>query len=160
MSQQFARLVGTYVSHSFEHDNGVHLVLNISASGKTYSVDVNIQSIDGSEVEYCQKSGALMSFPDGLDTNVSLSYVSDCSLVDDDFQSADQSFLSDLIMKLLANANQVVVYGMMYTDGNVQGLHDIHYNPSMRNQDGALGFVTSTETTWIYCKFQNEHLPE
>lgn len=158
MSQQFARLVGTYVSHSFEHDNGVHLVLNISANGKTYPVDVNIQSIDGSEVEYCQESGSLATFTNGLDTDVTLSYVSDLHLTDNDFQSVSQGTLSNLILKLVANANQVVVYGMMYTDGTVQGLHDIHYNPSMRNQDGALGFVTASSTTWIYCKFQNEHI--
>lgn len=167
-SQSFVQLVGSYISHSFEHDHGIHIVINISGAGKTYPVDVNIQSNDGTSVDYCVRSEQLIwGFPysDGINTPASLSYVGDLHLDDSDFQLGNEAFLSQLLSKMASTANKIVVYGMMYTDSESQGLtsglHDIHYNQP--HQDGCIGFTTldgaQKRILWVYFKFQSQHLP-
>lgn len=174
--QQFARLVGEYKSKSFEHDHGVHIVLNTEANGVIYPIDVNIQSTDGTSVDYSVRSELLnwgFEFPDGIDTDVSLSYVNDLNLTDADFNVGTEPVLAQMLSNLATTSDKIIAYGMMYTDCSAAeanpaganhsvGFHDIHYNTP--GCDGAIGFATlegsQKRILWVYFKFQNQHLQQ
>jgi len=169
----FGRIIGTYRSQHIEHAKSSHLVLKVDVDNKIYEADVNIHSRDGSNVEY-----AIMDIPinndlsdlkDGIDRDVHLSYTK-LGLKQTDFESVNQNDFYTYLSNLALHADKIIIYGFIYHDPHLNGIHDIHMCSQdmawsrfpIRNEDGAIGFYfggKEKHVQWVYIKFATQYLP-
>jgi len=176
-STTFGCLTGT-VDQSSEKPisgrSGKHLQFYVQADNSTrYQVDTNVESSDGSEiqvyvaVEKLQPTNTNPPFgPEtyGLSTNASLSYAG-IGLNDDNFADASDVRLESQLESALNDSVFVAAYGLTFNDGNISGIHENHFNPHRKNQDGAIAiYMKDTDGTpirkWFFFKFEGDHIAE
>ncbi|RUL72502.1 DUF2278 family protein [Dyella choica] len=175
----YAAVVGTIVQDSekpITGRSGDHLQFYLDiGNGTRYQVDVNTQSLDGSQVDvYIADQDLGDSDPESSDPfgppaygvfpNSQLSYKA-VGLSDSDFAPVTYFRLDGQLKAALSTATFVSVYGMTFEDGDaVRGIHETHFNPGKANQDGAVVvYWTDSGTgklkrTWFFFKFENQHM--
>lgn len=172
LNDTYGRIIGEYKGQHIEHTTSIHLVLDIWVTDGIYTADVNIHSNDGSDVEFCimdEKKSTPVSCTNGIDTQVHLRY-SDLGLKQSDFKTATPGELYSYLSHLATQCNKIIVYGFIYHDTNLNGIHDIHMNTSdtqwtkypSRSDDGVIGFYFDCDhphVQWVYIKFKTQYLP-
>lgn len=178
MAERFASVTGSVVipsEHKIVGRDGEHLqfVVDVPTAG-SWQVDANIQSSDGTPMEVCIRSETLGPQNANPDTppdlpaegvfDASLSYAG-LGLQDSMFSPiADTAILSQL-ESALRGSTRVTVYGLLFHDSgsNTNGIHETHFDPSGRNQDGAVvvyGPATGNTLlrTSFFFKFEGDHI--
>jgi len=167
----YGRIIGDYKGQHIEHTTSTHLVLDIWVTDGIYTADVNIHSNDGSDVEFCimdEKKSTPVSYTNGIDTQVHLLY-SDLGLKRSDFKTASPGELYSYLSHLATQCDKIIVYGFIYHDNNLNGIHDIHMNTAdtqwtkypSRSDDGVIGFYFDCDhphVQWVYIKFKTQYL--
>lgn len=161
----FVKLVGK-PEKIFDSKDGSHALIHLTC-GETYTVAVNIHSKEGSDVQYMRQTAHLFEDEaDGLRKDVSLSYAAR-GLSQSEFVSVTEKDLFSLLSDMAEKCNRICVYGMMFDDGDVRGIHDVHFMngepessrwKNVPDSDGALAFLFEDRCEWVYIKFASQTL--
>ncbi len=173
--QRYAAVVGVVQAgdtRPIEGEGGDHLQFYLTVGeGARWQVDVNTQSIDGSEVgvyiadEPLDAAGGAAGQPFGapaygVDNEAQLSYAG-LGLKDLDFRQIEAERIEAELEAALSQSSFVSVYGAVFQDPTGDGVHDVHYT-GRSNQDGALAVYVAGEgapkRTWFFFKFANQSI--
>lgn len=128
-----------------------HFRIPVNTASGNYTIDVNVESTDGSEVLYAvlqntapPNEDALLALPDGVNppTGIAIDYVrtqiNGAPMIAKDAMTllpiGGSSDLNDQIVSVVNQAIQddnglIYAFGSFYADsGGQQGIHDIHMN--------------------------------
>lgn len=157
---------------------GEHLQFYVQVhAGLQIQVDVNIQSMDGSEIQVYVGGESLTPangnpdepfgspaygiFQDG----VGLSYAG-LGLTNNMFEAVSSQRVQQQLEAALNQAEFVSIYGMMFDDGGAdgKGIHETHYDPGKgSNKDGAVAVYhrdsgNNPQRTWFFFKFDKDNI--
>jgi hypothetical protein len=135
LTGSFGRLDGLVVAivppgHGSCSADAHHVHLQVLSGGQIYDIAVNTDA-----GFYLERDVSLpgASWTDGWHTSVSLDYARDLGVSSDDFTSASESTVTELLESALANANHISVFATTY---NHSGAHLVHRNGG--GHDGAV----------------------
>eukprot|EP01040_Poterioochromonas_malhamensis_P008585 gene8585-9289_t len=172
-ASQYGVIVGKVVRSS-EHSvagitgrSGDHLQFNLDiGNDQFFQVSVNVRSRHGTNIEVFiadEDHDSCTPPKFGQYRDAKLSY-SGLGLTDGLFRQISEKWITSKLEAELNASEYVEVYGTMFKDGRLNGIHNVHFT-GLPDQDGAIAIYgevpedcSKTIRTWVFLKFSEQSI--